>query len=34
MKVKKEKTFWEVFFTGGKAGFFRAKNFNVGTKTL
>ena len=26
--------FWEVFFTGGKTSFFRAKNVNVSTKTI
>ena len=34
-KVKKsQKKFWEVFFTGEKTSFFRAKNFHVNTKTL
>ena len=34
IKVKKVKKNWEVFFMGEKLGFFRAKNFNVSTKTI
>jgi hypothetical protein len=32
--IEKSKKVWEVFFTGENQFFFRAKNFNVSTKTL
>ena len=32
--IEKSKKVWEVFFTGDKPGFFRAKNLSVSSKTL